>query len=57
MKKTLVWLLFMFGAGVVFGWWSSSAAMFPDPYHQSDEPVTFFVWCYRELDELLNGEK
>jgi len=48
--------LFVFCCGVVFGWWSVSTPMFPDPYHSGDN-VTFFVWCYRELDELLHGEK
>ena len=34
----------------------SMMPVFPDPYHHS-QLVCFWVWLYRELDELISGEK
>lgn len=30
--------------------------IFPDPYHREGN-VNFWVWLYREVDELIFGEK
>lgn len=30
--------------------------LWPDPYHHKKR-VNFWLWAYRELDELLHGEK
>jgi len=32
------------------------ASVFPDPWHEK-EHVTFFEWVYREVHELIYGEK
>ena len=53
--KMVIALLFIFCSGVVFGWWSTDAKVFPDPYHQEGN-VSFFTWCYREIYEVINGE-
>jgi hypothetical protein len=31
--------------------------VFPDPYHEEGGKVNFFTWLYRELDELVHGER
>ena len=54
MKK---WQIAVIVVGAIaLGYWASSVPMFPDPYHKDDQ-VTFLVWCKREIDELLHGEK
>jgi len=35
---------------------ASFASVFPDPWHEKDH-VTFFEWVYREVHELMYGEK
>jgi len=30
--------------------------LFPDPYHRQRN-VNFWTWAYREIDELIYGEK
>lgn len=30
---------------------------FPDPYHKKEYLVSFWEWLFKELDELINGEK
>lgn len=47
------WVLF---AVIVFLLGLSLYPFFPDPYHE-DESVNLWVWLWRELDELLHGEK
>lgn len=39
---------------IVFGLYF--AEVFPDPYHQEGN-VNIYTWIYREIDELLHGEK
>ena len=53
--KIFLGMILIFCSGVVFGWWSTEAKMFPDPFHQEDN-VSFFDWVYRELYEIINGE-
>lgn len=31
--------------------------LFPDPYHEKEEGVCFWEWLWREIHELLHGEK
>jgi len=38
---------------ILFG---AFARIFPDPWHETDN-VTFFEWIYREVHELIYGEK
>jgi hypothetical protein len=52
MKKK--WLVLLIVVVVVVG--AFTAPVFPDPYHE-DGNVTFAEWIYREIDELLHGEK
>jgi len=50
-KKELLILLFFV---VVVGAWT--VPVFPDPYYHI-ERVTFAEWAYREIDELIHGER
>ena len=34
----------------------SLAPLFPDPYHEKSEGVSFWEWLYKELIELVYGE-
>jgi len=53
MKKRY-WLLFAILVIVVLG--ISLYPYFPDPYHEEGN-VNVWVWLYRELNELVHGEK
>lgn len=39
---------------ILFGLWFWD--VFPDPYHQ-DENVNIYTWVWREIDELIHGER
>lgn len=36
---------------------ASFVPMWEDPYHEKDEPVIFWEWLYKEIVELIEGEK
>jgi hypothetical protein len=42
--------------GLGFVGFLSLQPIFPDPYYHK-EKVNFWTWAYREIDELLHGEK
>jgi hypothetical protein len=51
-KQKWFWLAVVAALLLGLGFWE----VFPDPYyHQTN--VNFYVWAYRELDELVHGEK
>jgi hypothetical protein len=35
----------------------SFVPMWTDPYHEKEEPVIFWEWLYKEIVELVSGEK
>jgi len=41
---------------VVFAFCLHWVKLFPDPYHEEGN-VDFWTWLYRELQELLHGER
>jgi len=44
----------MVGILIACGLWF--ARVFPDPYHRNGK-VNIYEWIYREVDELVHGEK
>jgi len=50
-KKHLIIVVFVVIVAI-----ASFASVFPDPWHEK-EHVTFFEWVYREVHELMYGEK
>jgi len=48
-KKTTLFLFLVLGL-------LSLIPMFPDPFYH-EQKVNFWVWIYREVQELLHGEK
>lgn len=48
-KVVLVTIVVMFGLYFV--------RVFPNPYHDGTGNVNIFEWVYREIDELINGER
>jgi len=35
----------------------SFAPLFPDPWHEKTDLMTFWEWVYREVWEMIHGEK
>jgi len=52
LKKWQIALILL--AVILGGLWF--VKVFPDPYHKG-EPVNIYTWVYREIDEMLHGEK
>lgn len=48
------WLGFSVIIALLLGLWFLE--IFPDPYYH-EEHVNLYTWIWRELDELLHGEK
>ena len=51
-KKKWFWAVVVVAFFVGLGFWE----VFPDPYYHSSN-VNFYTWVWREVDELLHGEK
>lgn len=49
--KIAAFILLIFLAGLSF------LPVFTDPYHSQEEPVNFWTWAWREIDELIYGER
>lgn len=50
-QKTVVFIAVILFIGL------SLFPLFIDPWHSQEEPVNFWTWTYREIWELIYGEK
>lgn len=54
----LSWKIKLFLIGVVLTLIGLSLyPLFEDPFHEKKEKICFWEWLYKEIHELLHGEK
>lgn len=51
-RKKWFWIIAAVAILIGLGFWE----VFPDPYYH-EGTVNFYTWLWREIDELLHGEK